>query len=261
MEFSVHNLSFSYDSHAHSKVLFSDISFSLFNGDIMTILGPNGAGKTTLVKCLLGMQSGYQGDVLIDGISVKSLSIKERARLMGFVMASSCDCIQLTVLDYVCLGTAANLDLLSSPSLEQYQRAVQICTTYGIGHLIHRKMSTLSQGEQQLASLSRILMQDSNIILFDEPTASLDLKNQRQFLNLLWHLSAEGKIIIQISHDPNQALLLRGKTLLLSKNISKFGAVEEIITEATLSMLYGTDLTILSKKGIQAVAFSNESML
>ncbi len=253
MEFRAQDLGFSYDHH---PLLFSDISFSLFDGDILTILGPNGAGKTTLAKCLLGMQNGCRGDVLIDGISVKSLSIKERARLMGFARVSSYDHIELTVLDYVCLGTAATLSLWSSPSSDQYRRAAQLCATHGIGHLINRKMSTLSQGEQQIASLVRIFVQDPKIILLDEPTASLDLKNQRQFLSLLQSLSTKGKIIIQISHDPDHALLVGSKALLLSKDTSLFGRVEEVVTKTTLSMLYGTNLTILSQEESRAVAFS-----
>ena len=256
MEFKVQSLSFSYNIH-HDPALFSDISFSLFDGDILTILGPNGAGKTTFVRCLLGMQSGYQGDILIDGISVKGLSIKERAKLMGFAMASSYDHIELTVLDYVCLGTAAGLNLLSSPSASQYRRAAQLCAAHGIGHLVDRKMSTLSQGEQQLASLVRILVQDPSIIIFDEPAASLDLKNQRQFLGLLQRLSAEGKIIVQISHDPNHVLFLSGKALLLSNHTSMFGTAEDIVTQSTLSTLYGTDLIILSQGERQSVAFLN----
>ena len=257
MEFRVQDLGFSYGAYDHHSTLFSNISFSLFDGDILTILGPNGVGKTTLAKCLLGMQNGYQGDILIDETSIKSLSIKERAKLMGFAMVSTYEHIELTVLDYVCLGTAATLSLLSSPSSDQYQQAAQLCTTHGIGHLINRKMSTLSQGEQQLASLVRILVQNPRIILLDEPTASLDLKNQRQFLTVLQNLGKKGKIVIQISHDPNHVLLLGGKALLLSKDVTMFGMTENIVNKATLSMLYGTNLTILYNKDSRAVAFSD----
>lgn len=257
MKIDVRDLSFSYNTHGDHLVLFSNISFSLLDGDILTILGPNGAGKTTFARCLLGMQNGYQGDILIDGISVKSLSIKKRAKLIGFAMAPSYNPIELNVLDYVCLGTAASLGLFESPSSNQYQYAVQLCNNHGIGHLIRRKISTLSQGEQQLASLVRILVQNPPIIVFDEPTASLDLNNQRQFLDLLQTLSKKGKIIIQISHDPNHVLLLGGKVLLLSKDISMFGMVEEIVTQTALSMLYSTDLTILAQGDSRAVAFKN----
>lgn len=118
MEFKVQDLSFSYDV-PRDPPLFSGVSFLLSDGDIMTILGSNGAGKTTLARCLLGMQNGYKGDILVDGISVKRLSIKERAKLMGFAMISSYDYIQLTVLDYVCLGTAATINTLSAPSSDQ----------------------------------------------------------------------------------------------------------------------------------------------
>lgn len=256
MEFKVQDLSFSYGV-PRDPPLFSDVSFLLSDGDIMTILGSNGAGKTTLARCLLGMQNGYKGDILVDGMSVKRLSIKERARLMGFAAVSSYDYIQLTVLDYVCLGTAAAINALCAPSSDQYRQAAQLCANHGIGHLMARKMSTLSQGEQQLASLVRILVQNSKIVLFDEPAASLDLKNQRQFLGLLQNLSAEGKITIQISHDPNHTLLLGGKVLMLSKGLSVFGAVADIVTKDALSALYGTDLTILSQNNRKAITFSN----
>lgn len=245
MELKIKNLSYGYEK----KLLFQDVSFSLKNGDILTILGINGAGKTTLVKCILQFIHNYQGNITIDGVPLKNLTIRERAKWIGYVTSNDISNYDITVFDYISLGLATKMDYLSCPSNEQYCYIQEVCKKYYFHDFLGRKIQSLSQGERQMVSVLRVIVQNPDIIVFDEPTAALDLKNQKDLIELMITMKNQGKIVIQISHNPNHALQLGGKALLLFPGKTTYGTVEDIINGESLSKLYGTEILIEEIKG------------
>lgn len=249
MELKIDKLGFSYGS----RQLFQDVSFSLTSGSVLTILGVNGAGKTTLVKCIMQFITNYHGDVLLDSVQIKELPVRKRAELIGYVAPNDISEYDITVLDYISLGLASKVDYLSCPSDAQYQSIMKLCERYNFQHLLNRKVKSLSQGERQMASVLRVLTQDPSVIVFDEPTAALDLGNQKELLGLMIQLKEQGKIVIQISHNPNHAFQVGGKVLLLFSDKSIFGNVNEIVTDKALSELYGTSISIEEIKGRKIV--------
>ena len=224
-------------------------AFSLKNGDILTILGINGAGKTTLARCILQFIINYKGTVLVDGIPMKNIPIRRRADVIGYVASNDISNYDITVLDYISLGLAAKMDYLSCPSDEQYQSIKKLCIKYNFQDFLNRKIKHLSQGERQMISVMRVLAQDPEIVVFDEPTAALDLKNQKDLIELMICMKKQGKIVIQISHNPNHAFQVGGKALLLFSDKTTYGDVCDIITSESLSKLYGTDICIEELKG------------
>ena len=249
MKLKIDKLGFSYGS----RQLFKDVSFLLTSGSILTILGVNGAGKTTFVKCVMQFIPNYQGEVTLDGVKIKDIPMRKRAELIGYVALNDISEYDITVLDYISLGLASKVDYFSCPTDAQYQAIVHLCEKYNFQHLINRKVKALSQGERQMASVLRVLTQNPSIIVFDEPTAALDLKNQKELLELMLQLKEKGKIVIQISHNPNHAFRVGGKALLLFSDKNVFGDVNEIITENTLSDLYGTKISIKEVMGTKIV--------
>lgn len=252
MVFEVDKLEFSY---VKGKKLFSDVSLALSDGDILSVLGVNGVGKTSLIKCFLQANAGYSGRIMVDGIDMADISLRERAKIIGYVMLNDSIDSEMTVSEYICLGMAAEINYFSSPKREHYEKAYELCAGYDVQHLFNRNLSTLSQGEGQLINIMRVLMQNPKIIVFDEPTATLDLKNQRKLLQLIKQFSESGKIIIQITHNPNHALMLGGKVLLMNSEGNKFGDISIIKNKDVLSDLYGVPLRMLSEENVNYISF------
>lgn len=234
-------LSFSYD---HCEKILSDVSFELEDGCMLHILGPNGCGKTTLARCLLGLLTCSNGSITIDGRNISSYSPRERALEIGYIGIGENNSIQLNVLEYVVLGCHGLLRPLESPARSHYQAALEVMKKVGISHLANKSVSCLSQGEKQLCGIALVLLQHPRIIMFDEPTAALDMKNECMVLDTMKQLNSEKFGVINITHDPNHAALLGGNALLLGRGSNIWGKTEEVLTESNLSALYDTEVHI-----------------
>lgn len=221
------------------KVIFSDVSFTVPRGGLLTILGPNGAGKSTLLKCLGGILEPRAGRPLILGDAAGSLPSAERARRLAFVSQSENAAFALSVEEIVLTGRAAHLGLFDRPAAKDRELARQALDMMDIGHLAERSFAELSGGERQLARIARALAQQSPILLLDEPTAHLDPAHQMQVLKAIFTLIAEGRTLVMTSHQPEHALVCGGLALLLSgKGTISFGPANEVVNEANLSSLY-----------------------
>ncbi|MBR1610972.1 MAG: ABC transporter ATP-binding protein, partial [Methanobrevibacter sp.] len=168
--FEVRNISFSYDD----EEIFSGISFSIDKGDVLCILGPNGTGKTTLIKCLNGLHDISSGEILINGKNIKKLSFREISTHIGYIPQSHVPSFPFKVIDVVVMGRAPYLNLTDSPKKEDMDIAVNALKTLGIEHLRNKEYTNLSGGERQLVFLARILCQQPDILILDEPTSHLD---------------------------------------------------------------------------------------
>lgn len=249
MELEIKNLGYGYEN----RELFRDISFSLTDGDVLTILGINGAGKTTLVRCIMQFITDYRGSVLIDKTQLKKFRIRKRAETIGYVAPNDVSDYDITVLDYISLGFASKIDYLACPSDEQYRYIATLCDNYGCQGLLNRRIKSLSQGERKMVSVLRVLAQNPSVVVFDEPAAALDLKNQKDLMDLIIHLKEQGKIVIQISHNPNHAFQVGGKALLIFPDRTEYGNVDDVIISKALSELYKTDISIEEVKGKKIV--------
>ena len=183
----------------------------------LTCSGPNGVGKSTLFRCILGLNGNYQGDILINGKNLRSLSIKERAREISYIPQSHAPVYDYEVLDVVLMSTGADLGMMRTPGPRHRKRAYRALERIGIEHLAHRTYTQISGGEQQLTLIARAIAQDAKTIIMDEPTSALDYGNTVRVLSCVRQLAREGLSIVQSTHQPDQAFLYSDKTLVINK--------------------------------------------
>lgn len=240
----VDNLNFA--RHRHAPVL-EGVSLRLAVGEVLCLLGANGAGKSTLLQCLLGIQTGWRGEVRITGRPARSMARSELARLMAYVPQAAHTALSFTVGQAVMMGRTPHLAIGASPAKGDRQAVEEALATVGIVGLRDRSFTELSGGERQLALLARALAQDAPIILLDEPTSSLDLGNQGRVLRIVRDLAGRGRSILMTSHLPEHAFLLGGKVAMMQRgSIIAAGDPAAICTEALLSDLYQAPIRLLT---------------
>ena len=237
------NLSFSYGE----RTVLHNINFQVQEGKFLSILGPNGVGKSTLFRCVLGLLSGYQGQVFINGRDASKLSVREKAREIAYIPQTCHSAFNYSVSDIVLMGTTGGLSLFRQPGKVQRENCQWALEKMGISHLASRCFHRLSGGERQLVMIARALAQHAPILMLDEPTANLDFGNQLLVLRQMKLLANEGYTIIQTTHHPEQSYLYSDQILALQNgSILQFGTPQEVLTEENMQLLYGVDVKIVS---------------
>ncbi len=243
MSIEVKNLSFSYGDHA----VLHDVSFQVDKGDFLSILGPNGVGKSTLFRCMLGLLSGYTGQVLVDGTDSRTFSVREAAKHIAYIPQSSHPVFNYSVFDIVLMGRTAGLSTFRSPKKADVEKCRWALEKIGISHLEDRCFHRLSGGEQQLTLIARALTQDAPILMLDEPTANLDFGNQLLVLEQAKKLAAEGYTVIQTTHHPEQSYMFSHRILAIQNGrVLSDGRPEEVLTKENMRVLYGVDVDVVS---------------
>ena len=243
MSIEVKNLNFSYGD----RQVLHDISFRVEKGEFLSILGPNGVGKSTLFRCVLGLLSGYTGEVLVDGINARSFTVREAARHIAYIPQSSHPVFNYSVFDIVLMGRTSGLSTFRNPKKEDTDRCRWALGKIGISHLEQRCFHRLSGGEQQLVLIARALTQDAPVLMLDEPTANLDFGNQLRVLEQARTLAAEGYTVIQTTHHPEQSYQFSDRILAVQNGrVLMEGTPAQVLTEETMKTLYGVDVTVMS---------------
>jgi iron complex transport system ATP-binding protein len=229
------------------RTVFSSIDLDIFAGEVLTILGPNGCGKSTLLRCIGGALRLAEGTVRMGNDDVSTLDPGARGRRIGFLFQDHTPTFPFTVLDVTVMGRTPHMSIFGMPSPRDTALAEEALDTVGIRHLKNRPYTELSGGERQLVLLSRTLAQRPDVILLDEPTSHLDMRNQVLCLKTIGALAALGRPMIMTTHDPNHAFLFPGRVALMKPDGSLLtGPAADVITHATLSMIYGTDIGVFS---------------
>jgi len=245
---SFNHLSFRYATLG--KDVIDDISLDIPTGQVTAILGPNGAGKTTLLHLLLGFLLPLKGQVLVRGKPHQDYSRREMGQLMGLVPQWEHTPFNFSVLEYVLLGRAPYLDPLQMPKEIDRKIALESLDTLNIVHLKGRSLPRLSGGERQIVLLARALAQQTQILLLDEPTAHLDLGNQKRILELLHHLTDQGITIVLTTHDPNIAAYIADHMVFMrAGQVYAHGNIDQVLTEENLAAVYNTPIVVERVKG------------
>ena len=243
MSIEVKDLSFSYSE----RPVLHNINFSVGRGEFLSILGPNGVGKSTLFRCVLGLLSGYTGQVLVDGTDSRTFSTREAAKHIAYIPQSSRSIFNYSVFDIVLMGRTSGLATFRSPGKADRELCHWAMEKVGITRLADRCFPRLSGGEQQLVLIARALVQKAPILMLDEPTANLDFGNQLLVLEQARSLAQEGYTVIQTTHHPEQSYMFSDRILAIQNGrVLVEGAPKTVLTEENIRSLYGVDVDVVS---------------
>jgi len=243
MIYEISDLSFSYPGT--SRTVLKNISLSVPEGGLLTVLGCNGSGKSTLFGCMLGLLRPEGGAIRLCGEPLETLSPRRIAAAVGYVPQSHEPAFDYSVFEFVLMGCAAGIGLLSHPGRAERRRAEEAIERMGLEALRDRPYTELSGGERQQVTIARAIAARPKMILFDEPTAHLDFGNQVKVLRVIRSLSAQGFAIAVTTHDPNHALLLGGSVAIFDGHGGvQTGETASLLTEQRLQELYGTELKL-----------------
>ncbi len=234
----------SHDFGAHPVL--RDVNLAIDAGEFFVIIGPNGSGKTTLLKLIAGILTPAPGRVRIFGRDIRSYSHRALARTVAYVPQGLEVNFPFTVQEAVLLGRAPHQRLLGIPRAADLEAARRAMAFTGVDALADRTFDQLSGGEQQRVSIARALCQEPDIILLDEPTASLDLSHQLRLMDLMERFRKEKAVTVaMVSHDVNLAAMYADRLLLLTKGeIAHQGPPAEVLTGPHLEAAYGCRLRV-----------------
>ena len=182
------------------------VSFTITEGEFVTIMGTSGSGKSTLLNTLGCLDTPTSGEYLLDGISVRTMSKPQRAilrnRKIGFVFQSYNLLPKTTAVENVELPLMYNSGVSAS---ERRRRAIEALQAVGLGERLEHKSNQMSGGQMQRVAIARALVNNPAVILADEATGNLDTRTSFDFLLLFQKLHAEGRTIIFVTHNPEIA--------------------------------------------------------
>jgi iron complex transport system ATP-binding protein len=224
----------------HRDDVLRDVSIRVDHGELVGILGPNGSGKTTLLKVLGGALSPHAGFVTLDDRPLGTWSRREVARRIAYVPQETHAPFDFTVLDVVLMGRFPYLGPFALEGPDDLAIARQALEATDSVAFQARAFNTLSGGEKQRVVIASALAQRPQILLLDEPTASLDIGHQIEVQALLRRLNAEDQVTMILStHNLDMAAALcRRLVLLKDGRVLEAGPTDSVLTPSAVRSLY-----------------------
>ncbi len=199
-------------------ILAKNLHLTIERGQVIGLLGPNGSGKSTLLRTLAGLQPTLCGSVKVLGQTIRSNQVRQTARMLSVVLTDRIDVRNLTVFQLVSMGRYPYTDWLGRAGSDDRERIRIALDQVRLQGYANRFFNELSDGEQQRTLLAKALVQDTALIILDEPTAHLDLPNRISIMRLLRNLADEtGKSILFSTHDLDLAIHTADHLWLLRK--------------------------------------------
>ncbi len=236
---------FSYERAAAPAL--DDVSMVVPRGTIVGLLGPNGSGKTTLLRLLAGTLSPSSGDVRVDGTPLSALSRREIARRIAVVPQETHAAFDFSAIEVVLMGRYPHLGAFELEGIDDLAIARDALAATGTSALEARRFTALSGGEKQRVVIAGALAQRPDILLLDEPTASLDLGFQLEIAALLADLNrARGVTMVVSTHDLNLAATLCSELVLLKGGrVLAHGPTELVLDVNAVRTLYGVEADVV----------------
>lgn len=238
----VENVNFAYDG----KPVLNDLSFTVRKGSFISILGPNGSGKSTLINLLSKVLKGYTGTIEIFGNDIKNLNPRSISRLVSVVPQYSNPGFDFTVEEMVLMGRFPYISRFGREKHSDFLVAGKVMEKTGITGFAGKKFNELSGGEKQRVIIAQTLVQDTPIVLLDEPTSHLDINFQIEMMELFYGLNRdEGKTIIGVFHDINLASNYSRSAIFLRQGmIYASGEIDAVITRDNIRNVFKSDVYV-----------------
>jgi ABC-type Mn2+/Zn2+ transport system ATPase subunit len=232
-------------------VALQGVSLEVKRGEFIGIIGPNGAGKTTLLTIINGLGKLVHGQAWVLGMPVNGRNGGYLRKHIGYVaQVENIDPrLPINVKETVMVGCYGRLGLLRRPTKAQWENVDRVLDLVGMSHLSQRPIGHLSGGEYQRVAIARALVQQPEIFLLDEPTASIDPQAQREIISLIQLIHKEyHTTTFFVTHDLRQLPSICDRLILMREGkIWQQGSPEKMLKEEILSQLYGSPVSIPAK--------------
>ena len=241
MPLSVDGLSAGYTS----APILQNLSLTLPAGKITALLGPNGCGKSTLLRCCSRLLKPRQGRVMLGDDDLSGLSARQLGQRLALLPQQHSVPEGISVRELVGYGRSPWLNLFGRPGPADRQRVQAAIDEVQIGNLAEKQLSTLSGGQRQRAFLAMTLAQNTPLLLLDEPTTWLDINHQVELLLLLRRQQQQGKTVVTVLHDLNQASRYCDHlVLMMAGQVVASGTPEQVMTPELLHRVFSINAEI-----------------
>jgi iron complex transport system ATP-binding protein len=227
-------------AYAPGAPVIRGVSLAVASGTLCGIIGANGCGKSTLIRLFVGVLQPTSGEILVNGLPLRSLGAREAAKRIAYVPQSTAAAFPFTALEVVLTGRSPYAPRLGFESGADREIALEALETVGAAHLAARQITELSGGERQMVSLARALAQEPDCLLLDEPSAALDLKHRAALVRTLARLrDTRGLAAVVVTHDLHLMDPLFDRVLALRcGEVIAEGQPQSILREELLTGIY-----------------------
>jgi iron complex transport system ATP-binding protein len=238
-------------AYDEDDVVVHGVTLEVREGEFLGMIGPNGSGKTTLLRCLGRVLPPSRGRVRLHGKDMYRMDPLEVARCVATVPQESHMAFDFTAMDIVHMGRypyGSRFSLSDDGDMEAVRRAMKATETWG---LRDRTVTELSGGEKQRVVLARALAQGPRILLLDEPTSHLDVRNQIHMLDMIAGMNRSSRLtVIAVFHDLNMAARYCGRVAMMKEGrIVVEGAVKDVMTEKRIGDVFGVRSEVRVRDG------------
>lgn len=238
------------DAGYGDKRILHGIDLHLEGPGLTCIIGPNGVGKSTMIKCMNKLLTPTSGTVKVNGRDVKEMSRKEIANVISYVPVQTDDVFAMPVFDTVLIGRANKSKWKTSPQdIVKVKKALEVL---GLTELSDRPFNELSAGQHQTVAIARGLVQETEILILDEPTSNLDIRHQIFITSLMHEIAVQKNVmVIMISHNLNIASMFADNIVLMEKpgRIKQIGPANDVITAENIKDVYNVGCEIVIHQG------------
>lgn len=227
------------------KTVLQHVDLPVKAGEVLALVGPNGAGKSTLLAALAGDIALQHGEILLAGEPLHRWKPEELALRRAVLLQQVQLSFPFNVLEVVQMGRAPWSNTEASENDDELVSAAMLATD--VTDFASRKFSQLSGGEKARVALARVLAQDTNVLMLDEPTAALDLRHQELVLQVARERAQSGRAVVVVLHDLNLAAGYADKVAVLEAGrLAALGTPEEVLTEELLSRVYQYSIDVMA---------------
>ncbi|MEO9964597.1 MAG: ABC transporter ATP-binding protein [Reichenbachiella sp.] len=233
-----------------SKTIAADINLSLASGQLVCLLGQNGVGKSTLLRTLSNLQEPLSGEIRLKDNNINELDRRDLATQLGIITTEKIGTSNMTVRELVALGRYPYTNWIGQESVQDSEKIEEAISRCKINYIAEARLSAISDGQFQKAMVARVLAQDTEVILMDEPTAHLDVVNRVEMFQLLQTIKEEtGKSILISTHELDLSMQFADSLWLMNFNQSMVtGTPEDLGLSGELEKVFYHDDFILDSR-------------
>ncbi len=248
----IENICFAYET----DMILKHISMDIGSNRVCFIMGNNGSGKTTLLKNIMGFLKPQAGRIRVNDTDISAYDRRTLSRFVSYVPQAIHLNTDFTVIDYISLGRTPYMGISTRLQKEDFDIIEKYSVRLGVNSLYSVPFNNLSGGQKQMVAIARSLIQETPLMILDEPMSALDIGKQVDLLKLLKELAFEGRTIVITSHNPNHALALESDSCFIQEGeIVAYGRSGEVIQETLLKEIYGDNIT-MDSAGTRSVVFN-----